>query len=367
MDRLRAIMWKEFKQILRDKKTLMIIVLMPIFQLILYGYAISTDTKHMVTAVYDEDSTSLSRRFIDSFEQSAYFDIEYRVNSEKEIESLLDRGKVKTALHIPPDFSKKLYSKRSAKVQMLIDGTDSNPANTAVNTGTLITAEFARRRGFVPPVINPIEFRPRLWYNPDLKSSFFMVPGLVGLILQILIPMVTATSIVREKELGNIEQLLVTPVKAYEVMVGKIIPYILIGMVIVVFILSAAYFLFQIPIKGNLLFLFFCSFVFLVGCLGIGMFWSTVSENQFQATQYVMMLAAPSILLSGFIFPRETMPLPIFLLGYLIPLTYFLEVIRGIVLKGVGFLELWPHLAPLVGLAVIVLLASIGKFRKRLA
>lgn len=367
MDRLIAIMWKEFIQIFRDKKTLRIIILMPIFQLVLYGYAITTDTKHMATAIYDEDRTSMSRLLVDAFEQSAYFDIDYRVGSEKAIQELLDRGKVKVALHIPPDFSKMLYSARSAQLQMLIDGTDSNPANTAVNTGNLIVMEFARRQGFIPPFVAPIEFRPRLWYNPDLKSSFFMVPGLIGLLLQILIPMVTATAIVREKERGNIEQLLVTPVKSYEVMVGKIIPYILIGMMIATFILAAAYFLFSIPIKGSLLFLFFCTFIFLLVCLGMGLFCSTIADTQFQATQLVMMLAPPSILLSGFIFAREAMPFPIFLLGYFIPLTYFLEIIRGIVLKGVGFKELWPHLVPLMALAIVVLLASITKFRKRLA
>lgn len=367
MDRLFAIVWKEFIQIFRDRKTLILIVMMPAIQLILYGYAITTDTKHIATAVYDEDRSSMSRGLVDAFVQSAYFDLKMQVNGEKEMHSALDRGSVKVCLHIPPHFSQRLRAGRAAEVQMLVDGTDSNPANTAVNTGMAIVEVFSQRQGLTPAMVQPIEFRPRLWYNPDLKSSFFMVPGLVGLILQILIPMITATAIVREKERGNIEQLLVTPVKPYEVMIGKIIPYILVGLFIGTFILSAAHFLFAIPVKGSLLLLFACTFIFLVDCLGIGMFWSTIAETQHQATQLVTFMAAPAILLSGFIFSREVMPTPIYVLGYLIPLTYYLQIIRGIVLKGVGWVDLWPQILPLAGLAVAILFASIAKFRKRVA
>ncbi len=367
MQRIRAVLWKEVIHILRDPRTLMLIILMPAMQLTIYGYAINTDVKHIRTVLYDEDKTPLSRRLVESFQQSQYFDFDYQASSQSEVRRILDRGKAKAGLHIPPEFSENLLAGRTTPLQLVVDGTDSNPANAAMNTSQAIVVAFMEKEGLIPTQVMPIDYRPRLWYNPDLKSVYFMVPGLVGFLLQVLIPMITATAIVREKERGNIEQLLVTPIKRYELMLGKLIPYVMIGLVIVLMILAAARFLFGVPIRGNPLTLFFTSFLFLSVCLGIGLFASTVAENQQQAAQMVMFLIPPSILLSGFIFPRETMPLPIYYLGFAIPLTYYVAIIRGIVLKGLSFSDLWEQILPLLGMAITIVSLSVLKFRKRLS
>ena len=367
MRNIMAIVRKEILHILRDRRTLFLILLMPIVQLILYGYGINTDVKHLSTVLYDEDQSPLSRRLVNSFEQSAYFDMTSRARSFDELRGPLDQGRAKAGLHIPPRFARDLLAGRQAQLQLLIDGTDSNPANVALNTAQAIVAAFMQEEGLVPVTEPPIDFRPRMWYNPDLKSSFFMIPGLVGLLIQILIPMVTASAVVREKEQGTIEQLLVTPIRPYEFIIGKLVPYVLIGIFIALLIISTAHYLFAIPLRGNPLLLLALTFLFIVVCLGIGLVASTVAQNQQQASQIVLFLAPPSILLSGFIFPREGMPLIIYHLGSLIPLTYFLKIVRGIVLKGLGLRDLWTETAALLMMAVIIMLVSILKFKKRLS
>src|SRR4029453_16312870 len=238
MNRVRAVAHKEVLQILRDPRTLALIIMMPLMQLVLYGYAIDTDVKHMATAVFDEDQTPLSRRLVQTLEQSAYFDINVRVNNPEEMKRSLDLGWVKAALHIPPRFAGDLLSGKQAELQMLVDGTDPTPAKKGVNKSQAVITSFLQQENLSPLQVVPIDYKPRLWYNPDLKSSFFMVPGLIGLLLQILIPMITATAVVREKERGNLEQLLVTPIKPYEIMVGKLIPYVVIGLIIAVSIIG---------------------------------------------------------------------------------------------------------------------------------
>lgn len=366
MKAIRAIIQKEIRHIFRDRRTLGLVVMMPLIQLTIYGYAISTDVKHMATAVYDEDRSPVSRRLLQAFEQSAYFDVKYRAGSQTELRKLLDSGKVKSAFHVPPGFAQDLLAGRGSKLQLLIDGTDSNPANTSLNTSQAIVVNFLQREGLMAVPVVPIDFRPRLWYNPDLKSSFFMIPGLVGLLLQLLVPMITATAIVREKERGNIEQLLVTPVKPHELIIGKLVPYVFIGIFIAGLVVGAAWALFHVPIRGNPLTLLLLTILFITVCLGIGLFASTIAENQQQASQIIMFFAAPSILLSGFIFPREGMPFPIYQFSFAIPLTYFLKIARGIILKGLGFWDLLPQVLPLVFIAVFVLTVSIRKFHKRL-
>ncbi|MBI5298891.1 MAG: ABC transporter permease [Deltaproteobacteria bacterium] len=366
MKRIRAVLKKEFLHIIRDKRTLLLIVLMPLMQLILYGYAINTDVKHMAMAVYDEDQTSLSRRLINSLVASDYFDVYLNAKSQTEIKKGLDRGNIKAGLHIPPNFTKDLLAGRKAGLQLLVDGTDSNPANTALNTSQAIVGNFMEKERLVPVRVTPIDYRPRLWYNPDLKTAFFMVPGIIGLLIQLLIPMITATAVVREKEQGNIEQLLVTPITPTELMIGKIVPYMGIGLIIATTILSAAWVLFDVPVRGNLITLYLLTLLFITVCLGIGLFASTIANNQQQAAQLVMFLATPSILLSGFIFPREGMPAIIYYLSYIIPLTHYLTIVRGVVLKGTGLIDLWPSILPLLLMSIFILWASIKKFHKRL-
>ncbi len=366
MRNIRAIMYKEFIHILRDRRTIMLVVMMPFIQIMIYGYAINMDVKHLATVVYDEDQTYLSRRLVDSFQQSAYFKVIKRVESPKELHLAIDQGKAKTGLLIPPNFTKDVLSGKGTKLQLLIDGSDSTPANVAMNSSQAIVSSFMQREGLVPINVLPIDFRPRLWYNPDLKSSFFMIPGLIGLLLQMIIPMITASAIVREKERGNIEQLLVTPIQPYELMIGKLIPYIFIGMFIAVVVITTANILFHIPIRGSILTLLLLTFLFLTVCLGIGLLASTVAETQQEASHIVMFFIAPSILLSGFIFPRETMPPFVYALSYFVPLTYFVVIVRGIILKGLGFVELWDQIIPLILLSVLILGLSIKRFKKRL-
>lgn len=367
MHRIRAIIWKEFIQILRDPKTLGLIVFMPVFQLMIYGYGINTDVKHLSTILYNEDSSPLSRRLVEAFVQSEYFDLNYVANSDGDVRQALDRGKAKVGIHIPPDFTRELLAGYNPSLQLLIDGTDSNPANTALNTGLAIVNNFLQKEGLAGATVTPLDFRPRLWYNPDLKSSYFLVPGVVGLLLMLLIPMITSSAVVREKERGNLEQLLVTPIKSYELILGKLIPYLIIGLVIAVTILTTARFLFDLPIRGSALLLFLLTSLYLMVCLGLGLFASTMADNQMQASQFIMFFAAPSVLLSGFIFPRETMPWPIYYLGNIIPLTFFVKIIRGIVLKGLHFWDLWQEILALLIMAVVVLTASVLKFHKRLS
>lgn len=364
---ISAVIQKEFYHILRDRRTLMLIVMMPLIQLIIYGFAINTDVKHMQTILYDEDQTFLSRRLVTAFEQSAYFDIVERTQAFEQVRLSVDRGKAKVGIHIPPDFTKNLLAGRHSELQLLIDGTDSNPANTALNTSQTIVAAFLQDEGFAPNADSLIDYKPRMWYNPDLKSSFFLIPGLVGFLIQFLIPMITSSAIVREKEKGNIEQLLVSPIKSYEIITGKLIPYVVVGLLIATMVLTVAHFLFHVPIRGQPVLLFLLTLLFLMVCLGIGLFASTIADNQQQSAQIVMFLAAPSILLSGFIFPRETMPWPIFYLGYLIPLTHYLKIVRGITLKGLGFVDLWPQILILSFMALSIVILSIRKFHKRLA
>jgi ABC-2 type transport system permease protein len=367
MTSLFAMIQKEIRHLSRDRRTVALVTFMPIIQLLIYGFAIDVDVRHLHTALHDEDQTALSRRLVSAFEQSAYFDIKKRVWTPAELREVLDRGTVKACLHIPPNFAKDLSAGRQARVQLLIDGTDSTPANAALNTSQVIVTHFLEREGLVPIRVLPIDFRPRMWYNPDLKSAFFFVPGLMGFLIMILIPMMTASAIVREKENGNIEQLLVTPIRPWEIMVGKIVPYVGIGLIIATTILAGARLIFQVPIRGNVFTLFILTLLFLTVYLGLGLFASTVASTQQQATQVLMAFIAPSVLLSGFIFPRESMPLPIYWLGNFIPLTYYLKIVRGIILKGLGFWELRDQIVPLAAMAVFMLFFSIRKFHKRLS
>ena len=366
MQAIKSVAKKEWIHILRDRRTLTMIVVMPLFQLMMYGFGINNDVKHMKAAVWDQDRTQLSRRLIQAFEQSAYFDFKVAVSNEAEFRKAIDEGDVKAALRIPTGFRRDILAGRPANLQLAIDGSDSTPASTALNTSRAIVQSFMQHERLIPVEILPIDFRPRLWYNPDLKTTFFMIPGLVGLLLQILIPSITAAAIVREKEQGNLEQLLVTPIQPYEIILGKLVPYVCIGAIIAVSILLAARFVFQIPLRGNLITLCASTSLFLIVCLGFGLMASTLSSNQQQAQQTIMLLIPPSIILSGYIFPREGMPFPIYVLSFFIPLTYFVTIIRGIILKGLGLLDLWKQLLPLLGMAVFVIGVSIKKFKKRL-
>ncbi|MCL4534727.1 MAG: ABC transporter permease [Bacteroidetes bacterium] len=372
--RILPIMRKEFIQIRRDPRTLVIMLMVPALQMFLLGYAVTTNVDRIATVVYDQAMDSRSRGFVDGFTNTEYFTLVGHASSQREARQAIDRGEAKVALLIPPDFSKNLDAGKPAQVQMVVDGSDPTTASTALFTATAITQAKAAnelqavmsRVGLSRGVEIPIEIRPDILYNPSMQSVNFMIPALIGLIIQIQAVILTAFAIVREREKGTLEQLIVTPIKPWELMVGKILPYVLIsfGQVAVALLVGTLWF--QVPIAGSILLLLVLSVVFLVGSLGIGLFLSTVSKTQSQALQMAMLLVVPSFVLSGFVFPREAMPAILYYLGYFIPLTYFLKILRGIFLKGIGLEYLWFEVLLLAIFGLAVFGMSAKRFQKKL-
>lgn len=372
--RLLAIIRKEFIQLVRDRATLIIILALPVVMLLIFGYAVSTDVQHIPTAVYDQDASQDSRQLVERFRNSGYFDLVRYTATLTELRSAIESGGVKVGLVIPPDYSRRLARGEVAQVQAIIDGSDPLSATTALSTAQVVAQAYgqellARRiekSGAAQHMQLPIEMRPRVWFNPELKSLRFNLPGLVGVILQNVTILLTAFALVREKERGTIEQLIVTPVRPAELIVGKLTPYVAVGFVEVGLALAVSVWWFGTPVTGSVWLLLAVSLVFLVGALGIGMFVSTIAKSQFQAQQITMAFLMPSFILSGFMFPREIMPLPVQLVGYMIPLTYFLRVLRGIIVKGVGMQYLWKDVAFLALYSAAILGLAVSRFRKRL-
>lgn len=372
--RIFPIIRKEFIQIRRDPRTLIIMLVVPAIQMFLFGYAVTTNVDHIRTVVYDQSLNSESRAFIQAFTNTEYFTLVGQVASQNEARQAIDRGDAKVAFVIPPDFARNLDSGRLATVQMIVDGSDPTTASTALFSATAIAQARAAsqaqsalaKMGFTGALEMPIEMRPNILYNPSMLSVNFMVPALIGIIMQIQAVILTAFAIVREREKGTLEQLIVSPIKPWELMAGKILPYVLIASAQVAVALLVGVLWFRVEIAGSLLLLLALSVVFLIGCLGIGLFVSTVSTTQSQAMQMAMVTVLPSIILSGFMFPREAMPPILYYLGYLVPTTYFLTILRGIFLKGIGLEYLWFNalLLTIFGLAVFGM--SARRFRKKM-
>jgi ABC-2 type transport system permease protein len=369
--RLWTLVKKEFIQIRRDRRILPILVVMPVLQLVILGYAVSSDIKHLSTVVCDLDRTPQSRALLDRFATSGYFDIRYMVPDDRQIKPLVDAGKARVGLVIPPRFAAKLARQETATIQLLLDGTDSNTATVAQGYVTqIVNAEATRilveRLG--PKAVAPMAVEPtvRVWFNPDLKSVNFMVPGVVALILTIVTMTMTATAIVKEKERGTIEQLIVSPIRPVQLMLGKAIPFIVIGYADILLVVLVGLLWFRVPIAGSFALLLFLSGLFIMTTLGLGLLISTVSQTQQQAMMLGFFANPPFMLLSGFIFPIASMPEPMQYLTYLIPLRYFLVIIRGIFLKGVGLDVLWPQAVALFGFGIAVLTLSALRFQKRL-
>ena len=369
--RLWTLVKKEFIQIRRDRRILPILIVMPVLQLIILGYAVSSDVKHLGTAVCDLDRTSESRAFIDRFATSGYFDIRYAPSDDRQIKPLMDAGKVRVGLVIPPRFAAMLAREETVAVQLLLDGTDSNTATVAQGYATqIVNAEAARilveRLG--PKATAPLAVDPsiRVWFNPDLKSVNFMVPGVVALILTIVTMTMTATAIVKEKERGTIEQLIVSPIRPVQIMLGKAIPFVIIGYADILLVVLVGLLWFRVPVAGSFLLLLALSGIFIMTTLGLGLLISTLSQTQQQAMMLGFFANPPFMLLSGFIFPIASMPEPMQYITYLIPLRYFLVIIRGIFLKGVGIEVLWPQALALLGFGVVLLFLSALRFQKRL-
>lgn len=367
--RVLSIIRKEFYQIKRDKRTIAIIILMPIMELLLFGYAASTSVDHIPTVVYNNDIGSESRELLDSFENSQYFDLDYNAKSIQEIEEYIDNGDAKAGIVIPPEYSENLKNGKTAQIQLIVDGSDPTTAQTILSSaGGVIqsmSAEIIQEtRGMSVPM--SLDLRSRVWYNPDMSSINFNIPGLIGVILQTVTLMLTSFSIVRERERGTMEQLIVTPITKMELMVGKIIPYVIIGFVDIVLALALSVFWFRVPISGSIALLLLFSIVFLFGALGVGLLISTISKSQLQAMQLSMFMIMPNILLSGYMFPRDAMPGAISVLSTVLPLTYFINVLRGIILKGNGFMELYKEFLILVAFGMVFLVLATLKFEKKI-
>ena len=372
--RIWRLMKKELIQTRRDKKMIGILVFAPVFQLFLFGYAVTTDINHVATAVYDEDHTQTSREMVDRLIRSGYFDYKAYLSSPQEADAALDSGRAQIVLHIPRDFAKGLARGRTVQVQVLLDGSDSMSAriisgyvSSAVQqyAGEVAIARLDRLKGSVPQLPG-LEERLRVWYNPELKSVNYMVPGVLCMVLMITTMILTAMAVVKEKEIGTLEQLVVTPISAMELMLGKTLPFLLIGLGDMVLVLLVAVGWFHVPVAGSILLLFLLSSLFLMSTLGLGVFISTISKTQHEATLTSFFFFMPFILLSGFIFPIANMPRAIQYITYVIPLRYFLEIIRGIFLKGVGIDLLWPKVLALAIFGVCIITLSALRFSKRL-
>lgn len=369
--RLWAIVLKEFVQMRRDRITFAMMVGIPVMQLVLFGFAINTDPKRLPTVVFDASPSAYSRSFVASLENSGYFDVVTPYATVAEAREAMAVGKVQFIVSIPPDFSRRLV--RGEKPVLLLEADASDPAATgnaisaldSLNQSALqhdLKGPLAKLRSASPP----FEIRVQRNYNPEGITQYNIVPGLMGTILTMTMIMMTGMAITRELERGTLENLLAFPVHPLEVMIGKILPYIMVGYLQVTVILVAAYFLFGVPIAGSLLLLLVCVLVFLAANLSVGMMFSTIAKNQLQAMQMTFFFFLPSILLSGFMFPFRGMPHWAQVIGEGLPLTHFLRIVRGIMLKGNGWAETWPHVWPLLVFMAVVMLIGLKRYRKTL-
>jgi drug efflux transport system permease protein len=361
-------LWKEFIQMRRDRLTLGMMVGIPAIQLLLFGYAIQTEVRHLPTVVLDDSRTSESRALVDAIRNTGNFDIIGAVPDRTALDAAMHSGRARAALVIPPDFMSDLRRGRTAVAQMIVDAADPLASNSAMSGAALAAAARARviaaRGGAAAP---RLEVRVRPWYNPGLRSAVYIVPGIIGVLLSITMILVTSLAIVRERERGTLEQLIVTPIDKTSLMLGKLIPFVLVGYIQMSVILLLGRLLFHVPFRGSVLALYAITLTFIVASLGLGLFISTMVRTQTQSIQLGFFLMLPNILLSGFMFPREAMPALAQWIGLALPLTHYLTILRGIILKGVGIEHLWPQVLVLAGLAVLFLTLSVRRFSKRVA
>lgn len=374
-DRLKAMLIKEFTQILRDPKMRFVIFGVPVVQIVLFGYAVNTDVKHITTAVYDLDKSSTSRELIAQLQRSGYFDITEQIEQPGRVRELMDRGEVRAAVQIDPGFENDIRGGRTAPLQIIVDGTDPNTAGIVLSHAVKIASRFSDqiltqrmvRQGNRMLALPQVDLESRAWFNDNLESRNYYVPGVTALMVLITTMMLSSMAVVREKEIGTMEQIIVTPIRRWEFILGKTVPFIIIGYVNLTIVILMARFWFQIPFRGSLLLLFAATGLYLMSTLGFGLFISTISRTQQQAMMSSFMFTFPAMLLSGFAFPIENMPTAIQYATYINPLRYFLVIIRGIFLKGVGPDILWPQLLGLFILGSIILSFAVQRFRKQLS
>lgn len=363
-----AILIKEFTVVFRDPLTLFFMLFPPLMEMIAFGYALDNDVKHMAMVVFNEDQTVESRAMVDHFVNTQTFRVVGQVNSVQELSASIRQGRAYVGLQIPPGFTRDLRAGHTARVQVLIDGSSSTIASSALNTalgvglresvGQLL-AQTGRRE-------LPVEIRPQILYNPAMRSPNFFIPGVIGVVLQIATTFATAMSLVRERERGTLEQLLVSPLSRWGLMLGKLIPYLCLGMVMAAILFAVMRYLFHVPIAGSAMVLMAASFVYIFTLLSIGLLVSTRAKDQMQALQMCMTLIMPTVFFSGFIFPRETMPFIFYALGAMLPTTYYIELLRAIVLRGADFSDFVRHFVILTAMGAGLFTLCALRFRKKI-
>lgn len=360
-------LWKEFLQLRRDRLTFALMTALPAIQLVLFGYAIQTDVRKLPTVVVDESRTSESRALVQVLQNTDNFTVVAAVPSRAVAKRWIERGAARVALVIPPEYQRNIRGGHTGVAQLLIDAADPQSSGAAIAGAQLAAqargAQLLAQRFQLRP---PVAIRVRPWYNPAQKSATFIVPGIVGILLTITMTLITSTAIVRERERGTLEQLIVTPIGKSSLMLGKLIPFVLVGYVQMSVVLLLGVVFFQVPVQGSLLLLYTLALVFIVASLGVGLLISTVARSQAQAMQLSFFFMLPNILLSGYIFPRAAMPEPAQWLGLLLPLTFFLDILRGVLLKGIGVRDLLVQLGALTVLASVLFTVSVRRFSKTL-
>ena len=372
IERLLCVIKKEFIQIFRNSKMRTIVLVMPLVQSMVFGYAVTTDVKHVNTAVYDQAQTPESRDLIDRFIHSGYFSVKKVIRSDQEMDEVIDRGEVAAILRVPPDFSGKLATGTTAAIQIVVDGTDSNTAGVVLNyAGSIIrndAVEILRKRtGGAGRETIGVNLQTRAWFNENLTSRNFYVPGVIASIVMLVTLLLTSMSVVREKEMGTMEQIVVTPITSAEFILGKTMPSIILGFVNMIFVTLISVFWFDIPVRGSMVTLLFANGFYLMTTIGTGLYISTISDTQQQAMMSAFFFYLPAVLLSGFMFPIANMPEVVQVFTYLNPLRYFLIIIRGIFLKGAGVAILWPQMLALLVLGSLVLTLAVKRFHKNIA
>jgi ABC-2 type transport system permease protein len=367
-ERLGAMLQKEFKQILRDPRMRMILFVAPVLQTLVFSYAVTNDVRHAPTAVYDLDNTPASRNLVRDFAAGGYFTVKYRIDTDSELSDLLDSSKVIAVLCINRGFAADLVGGRNPQVQLILDGTDSNTAAIVAGYAAGIIQRYnaAALNLLTLQYFPQIDLRSRAWFNPDLVSRNFYVPGVIALIITLMTLLLSSMSIVREKEIGTIEQLIVSPLRPAELILGKLLPFAIIAVVEVILVASIAVLWFGIPIRGYPPLLFAATIAFITCTLGVGLFISTVSSTQQEAMMSTFLFFFPAILLSGFIFPIDNMPPLVRYITYLDPLRYYITILRAVFLKGIGLHYLWPHILALLTMGTAILTISSLRFHKRL-
>lgn len=372
--RVRYLLVKELIQVLRDKRLRVTLILPPLFQLIIFGYAANLDVKDIHTAVRDLDQSAESRDLTTRFSSSKYFDIVSFPQTPEEIEGLIKKGDIALSIEIPSGFSRKLKKGDTASVQILIDGSESNTAMIALgyisrilsDYSTMVLVKRLNRAGMIGFEEAGVEIEHRTWFNPNFESRLFFIPGVIANIAFLIPIILTAMAVVREREIGTLEQIMVTPIRSWELVVGKTLPFAMIGLLDVVMIALIGVFWFEVPLRGNPFILLLGNILFLMSSVGIGLFISTISSTQQQAQISTFFFSMPAFILSGFVFPLENLPTWIRYLTYANPLRYFLVIIRGVFLKGVGLDILWPQILALAVLGGLMILLSSLRFQKRL-